>query len=247
VWGKVRTDFCHRRGLVAQDRRDQVHGRRPREGTVPGQHLVEDDPEREDVRSGVDLAAARLLRRHVGHRAEDLSLSGDRDTALRGHVRDVGVGGRRIDPGEAEVEYLHSAFVGDHDVAGLQVPVDDAAFVRRGQSIGERHGDLEEPGERKAAGRREHVQGASRDELHRQQPHSVRFLDGIDRDDVGVIDGRERPRLAFESGQPLGISGNGIRQDLDRDVTMELRVFRPVHLSHAPSAERREDLVGPQP
>jgi hypothetical protein len=35
----------------------------------------------------------------------------------------------------------------------------------------------------------------------------------------------------------------GWRQDLDRDVTIQLRVMRPVDLAHATSANQRDNLV----
>ena len=55
---------------------------------------------------------------------------------------------------------------------------------------------------------------------------------------------RDRLRLALEPGQRVGIGGDGLREDLDRDVPVQLRVPRPVDLPHPARAERREDLVG---
>ena len=34
------------------------------------------------------------------------------------------------------------------------------------------------------------------------------------------------------------------REDLDRDVSSEPRVLRPIHLSHSPRPERRDHLIG---
>ena len=55
---------------------------------------------------------------------------------------------------------------------------------------------------------------------------------------------RDRFRLALEAGQRVGIGSHGLREDLDRDVAVELRVPRAIDLAHPPRAERREDLVG---
>ena len=57
-----------RRGLV-QDRVEDHRRGRPRERRPPRRHLVEHDPEREEVRPRVQRLPTRLLRRHVGHRA----------------------------------------------------------------------------------------------------------------------------------------------------------------------------------
>ena len=51
-------------------------------------------------------------------------------------------------------------------------------------------------------------------------------------------------RLALEPRERVGIRGDGLGQNLDRDVPVELPVPRPVHLPHPARAERREDLVG---
>jgi hypothetical protein len=153
----------------------------------------------------------------------------------------------RVELGEAEVEDFDPSIAREHHVSRFQVAVDDAPFVRRRQRVGERHGDFEEPAGRKAARRNDQIQGLSLDELHREQPHSAHFLDRENCDDIGMIDRRERLRLAFESRQAFGIRRHGIRQDLDRDLAAELYVARLVHLSHPARAERGEDLVGPQP
>ena len=50
--------------------------------------------------------------------------------------------------------------------------------------------------------------------------------------------------LALEARQGVGVGSERLRQHLDGDVPVELPVARPIDLSHAPGAERREDLVG---
>ena len=62
--------------------------------------------------------------------------------------------------------------------------------------------------------------------------------------DVRMIQRRERLRFALEAGQAIGISRERVGQDLDRDVAIQLRVARAIHLAHAAGADRRGDLVG---
>ena len=55
---------------------------------------------------------------------------------------------------------------------------------------------------------------------------------------------RDRLRLPLEAGERVGVGGEALREDLDRDVAVEPRVARPVDLPHPARAERRQDLVG---
>ena len=55
--------------------------------------------------------------------------------------------------------------------------------------------------------------------------------------DVGMIQRGQHAGLAFE---PLGIAGGEIRQNVDRDLAIELRIARPIHFAtpRAPSKLR---------
>ena len=95
---------------------DRLSGER----LLVGQQLVEDGPQRKDVRTHVDALRLDLLRRHVVGRAED--------QATLGHVR-------RGQPGEAEVHQLH-LLVGQHvNVSRLEVTVNDLFGVSETESV----------------------------------------------------------------------------------------------------------------
>ncbi len=93
-----------------------------------GGQLVEQDAEREEIRAEVHGVAADLFRRHVGGRAEQRALGGDVRSRL-GHI---------AHPGQAEVENLHVAGRRADDVLRLQIPMHDAAVVRRFERARER-------------------------------------------------------------------------------------------------------------
>ena len=68
-----------------------------------------------------------------------------------------------------------------------------------------------------------------------------------DRDEVGMVEGAGGLRLLLEPAEPVGI-GRGLRmQDLDRDFPPKSLVARAVDLPHPARAQRRQDLVRPQP
>ena len=69
------------------------------------------------------------------------------------------------------------------------------------------------------------------------------IFDSVDRGDIRVIQRRERLRLALEAHEPIGIRREELRQDLERHITVERCVTRPIDLTHASGAEGRNDLV----
>ena len=133
---------------VAQDRRADHARRRALERAPSGRELVEHDAEREHVGAAVDGLAAHLLRRHVGHRAHDLTGSRERPRhglGLRCQRR-VETGVRRFELREPEVEHLHAPVARQHHVRGLDVAVHHALLVRRRQRLG----DARRPARRRA-------------------------------------------------------------------------------------------------
>ena len=185
--------------------------------------------------------ARHLLGGHVRHRPHH-------DTVARLHLgrqlrAEAFVGLRRGELGQAEVEDLDTPTFADHDVGGLQVAMDDSLLVGSGQGVGERHGDVEEPTGEETAFGDEEVEGLSLDELHRQEVDAVRLLDREHADDAGVVEGGQRPGLALESVEPLGIGRHLRRQHLEGHVAQELRVGGPVDLTHPARADGRGDPV----
>ena len=87
----------------------------------------------------------------------------------------------------------------DFDIRGLQIPMDDAFFVRRFDALG----DVDEQGDRFV-----HRHWTAGDpfgerlafhELHRQELPATRFLQSVKRGDVGMIELREEFCFSFES------------------------------------------------
>ena len=56
--------------------------------------------------------------------------------------------------------------------------------------------------------------------------------------DASVWASRVKPR------QPVGIVREGVRENLERDIAIQLRIARAKDLAHAAFADRRGDVVG---
>ena len=91
----------------------QSHGRIRLVGLLAGQHFVQDDAQRVDVRAAVHIRPQRLFGRHVGGRTDD---------GAAGHVGRFGL--RQF--GNAEIGNIGNVLVVEQDIAGLQVAVNDA-------------------------------------------------------------------------------------------------------------------------
>jgi hypothetical protein len=121
--------------------RGQGLGQRPaREGAAGRDHLVQDAAEGEQVAAVIGREAAGLFGGHVGRRPQHRPDLGE---GRLGDVRRLVGVGVRTDPRQAEVEDLHPAAGREEEVVRLQVPVDDAAAVRRRQPLGDGDADLQ--------------------------------------------------------------------------------------------------------
>ena len=127
-----------RRHLPGRQLRE--HARRTaRVGQRAGGELVERDPERVDVAARGRGVAGRLLRRHVRRGAEHRAGAGDQ--------RVLG-----LEPGDPEVGEQYPAALRDQHVRRLDVAVDDAGGVGRGERVGEQRADRRRDlGEHRAA------------------------------------------------------------------------------------------------
>jgi len=89
-------------------------------------------------------------------------------------------------------------------------------------------------------------QGRSLDQLQHQRPRAVGFLDAVDGGDVRVVEAGEDLRFPLEPREPIRVSREGVGQDLQRDLAVELRVGGLPDLSHAALAQEGGDVVVPE-
>ena len=115
--------------------------------------------------------------------------------------------------------------------------------------IGVRHRDPDRQNafERQAARRQHSGERPSLDQLHREEDGRARVFDGMDSDDVRVVERGHGERLAREALAAIGIRGRDVGQHLEGDLALQPRIARPIDLSHPAGAEQRHDFVRTEP
>ena len=69
------------------------------------------------------------------------------------------------------------------------------------------------------------------------------FLQAVDVPDVGMVQRGEHLGFALATGQAVGVGGEGVGQDLERHVPVELGVARAVDLPHSAAADLGGDGI----
>ena len=80
-------------------------------------------------------------------------------------------------------------------------------------------------------------------QLQHQRSRVVGFFNTVDGRDARMVKAGQHLRLSLEPGQPIRISREGFRQDLQRHLTVQLRISGLIHPSHAPLADEGGDIV----
>ena len=165
-----------------------------------------------------------MLGRHV-------SGSSDRH-ASGGQSRVASVSERTSD---AEIRHHRtSGLVVDDDVVRLDITVDDVAIVR----VSERFGDFSQNathlyGWHWTVLLQAHAEVVALDVRHDEVDEIVALFDGVDRNDVRVIQLGRGLGFAQESLTNVGAEAQLRRQHFDRDLALQPFVTRAVHDAHA--------------
>jgi hypothetical protein len=121
--------------------------------------------------------------------------------------------------------------------------MDDALLVRGFDGVGDLSGDGDGVIDGNRSGGDPLRQVRAIDELHDQGLDRRTVLETVNLRDVRMIERGQRLRFAREAGESIVIGGERVRQDLQGDVAIELRVASAIHLAHATGADGRDDLV----
>jgi hypothetical protein len=244
---KVRANRAHARRFVLHDSRDDRRRRLAAEGGAPRHHLEDHSAEREDVGARISAAPFYLFGREVWKGSDDVACLRERRGRRVGSTAARRLHDRSRQP---EIDQLGAA-PGQHDVARLEIAVDDAGAVRARQRI-RKFGGV---GERVIDGEGSFavdalLQRLAVKVLHHQVADglaSVQLANVVQRADVGVADLGDRARLSFEAFAESWRGGKFRPQHLDRYGPIEARVTCLVDAPHAAGPEGTLDFVGAQP
>ena len=186
----------HPRAVVAVDRLGRTT-RSPKR-TPSRDHLVKDHAERKDVRPVIDRARFDLFRRHVLIRSDDRPFGRQRLAPRRRFLfverfRDW-IGELR----ETEIEQLRAA-ARDHDVARLQIAMDDAGAMGVLERLRDLRRQLQKLTPRQRPAGEQIGQRLSFEILHHQVFGVAVSADVVKRADVRMREPGNGARLAFET------------------------------------------------
>src|SRR5262249_14493861 len=133
-----------------------------------------------------------------------------------------------------------------HDVAGLQVAVNDALLVRLVQGGRDLDSVAEDLLGRERSAAEAVCQRLALQELHDQVLGAVLVADVVEREAVRVRRRGYGLRLSLEALPDLLAAGEMRGKDLDGDRAVQPRVLRLVDLTHPSRPDGREDLVRTQ-
>ena len=208
----------------------------------PGHHFVDHGAKGEDVRPLISFLAFQLLLGHILERPEDRSLLGERCALRRQRRQSTGLfSGLQLR--QPKVQELRPR-LGQHDVAGLQIPMHDPLPVRLVQRIRNVDGDSQRLIQRQRALLQPLGQRLPVEILHDQEVDPVLVADVMEGADVRVVQRRDGFGFSLESLLEIRISRNVLGQHLDGDGAVQAGVAGLVDLTHPARADLGGDAVG---
>ena len=154
------------------------------------------------------------------------------------------------DFGGAEVGDFHRVVTGEHNVRGLDVAMDDVAFVRVLQGAAGLLHNAQDAREREGvAGVDQRLHAFAFHQFHRDVVLTILFACVIDHNNVGMGEQAGRTRFGLEALQEFGPGQAGTflaeLNSLDRDGTTDDRVGGLVDHTHSATAKFADDFVTP--
>jgi hypothetical protein len=81
------------------------------------------------------------------------------------------------------------------------------------------------------------------DELEHEKAEAVDVIERVDGGNARMVERRYCLRFALEARDTIGVGGVLDREDLDRDLAIQLRVTGSIDLAHAAGTKQPDDLM----
>ena len=153
------------------------------------------------------------------------------------------IGCARGNFGQAEVENLGVSALGDENVGGLDVAMDDAFAVRGIERVGDFDGQAEQDVHFERTAGDAMLQGQAVQILHGDEGLAIFLADVVNGADVGMVQRGSGLGLAAETLQSLAVLGDVFREEFQGDEAIEAGVFGLVNDTHAATTQLFDDAV----
>ena len=144
---------------------------------------------------------------------------------------------------QPEIEDFCRTPVRDENVRRLDIAMHDAPGMRRVERIG----DLRAPIEQQIDGKRPPAEAFPKrlplDQFHHQKRPAFVLAHVVDRADARMIESRGRARFALEAFERGRIPHEVLRQEFQRHLAPQPRIFGAKNLAHAAAAQDFYDPV----
>ena len=135
------------------------------------------------------------------------------------------------------------AALGDEDIRGLDVAMDDALDVSGVERVGNVDGNIEQAIEFERLAADEMLERLAIEKFHGDKGFAVLLADVVNGADVGMIKGGGGLGFALETCEGLRVFGDIVGKKFERDETVQANVFGFVNDAHAAAAEFFGDAV----
>ena len=144
---------------------------------------------------------------------------------------------------QAEVENLGVSALGDENVGGLDVAMDNAFAVRGVERVGDFDGQAEQDIHFERTAGDAVLQGQAIQILHGDEGLAILFADVVNGADVGMVERGSRLGLAAKALERLAVLGHIFGEKLQGDEAIEASVFGFVNDTHAATTQLFDDAV----
>ena len=242
LWRQAGVQPNDRNWIAFQNLVEDDSGAFAAEGQLPGRHLVQHCAKRKQITARVQFLRPRLFRRHVSHRTQRGTGTGQVFHVLgTGHL--ARSGDACNDLGKTEIKDLGVAALGDKNIRRLDVAMNDALCMRGVERIGDFDGQCENLVYFQRTAGDAMLQRHAIEKFHGNEGFAVLVVNFVDRADIGMIQRGGRLGFALKAAKGLRVFSDVIGQELEGNKAVKLHILGFVDNPHAAATELLQDAV----